>query len=145
MAKGHLCQLVCDRETRERYQSPRVERNRYRVRPNGSVSTLFVCITLISPPRSRMWNGTRGDRELQVQDGQASSHDGRAFRTVERWRDENDRSMAIVQDQHRITSVKEGMGEYDLRRMANEVYFETFTDARWYMKRRCKFGRYRGS
>ncbi len=54
------------------------------------------------------------------------SNDGE-MRTIDRW--------LLSRINNRITSVKEGMGEYDLRRMANEVYFETFTDARWYMRR----------
>lgn len=35
----------------------------------------------------------------------------------------------------RMTQVLEGMEEYDLRRLANEVYFEMTNDIRWYTRR----------
>jgi leucyl-tRNA synthetase len=35
----------------------------------------------------------------------------------------------------RIKTIRKGMEEYDLRNMANEVYFETLTDVRWYVRR----------
>jgi leucyl-tRNA synthetase len=34
-----------------------------------------------------------------------------------------------------MTSVTEGMKEYDLRMMANEIYFEMMNDLRWYTRR----------
>jgi len=35
----------------------------------------------------------------------------------------------------RILRIQEGMKDYDLRRMANEVYFEIVNDLRWYLRR----------
>ena len=35
----------------------------------------------------------------------------------------------------RITTIRDGMREYDLRSMANEVYFEMLNDVRWYIRR----------
>jgi len=36
---------------------------------------------------------------------------------------------------NRAAAIKEAMKDYDLRRMANEAYFETLTDVRWYVRR----------
>lgn len=35
----------------------------------------------------------------------------------------------------RVKGIRTGMGQYDLRNMANEVYFEMFSDVRWYLRR----------
>jgi leucyl-tRNA synthetase len=36
---------------------------------------------------------------------------------------------------NRAGTIAEAMNDYDLRRMANETYFETLADVRWYMRR----------
>ncbi|MDD1769389.1 MAG: leucine--tRNA ligase, partial [Methanomassiliicoccales archaeon] len=36
---------------------------------------------------------------------------------------------------NRIETIRKGMKEYDLRNMANEVYFEMLNDVRWYLRR----------
>ncbi len=36
---------------------------------------------------------------------------------------------------NRAAAIQRSMGEFDLRRMANEAYFETLSDVRWYIRR----------
>ncbi len=47
--------------------------------------------------------------------------------TVDRW--------LLSRMNNRIIVIQKAMEQYDLRKMANEVYFETFNDIKWYIRR----------
>ncbi|MDH7508027.1 MAG: leucine--tRNA ligase [Methanomassiliicoccales archaeon] len=49
------------------------------------------------------------------------------FKHIDRW--------MLSRLNSRIRAVREGMRDYDLRRLANEVYFEMINDIRWYLRR----------
>ena len=52
---------------------------------------------------------------------------GSSESTVDRW--------LLSRMNNRITIIQKAMEQYDLRKMANEVYFETFNDIKWYIRR----------
>lgn len=49
------------------------------------------------------------------------------FKHIDRW--------MLSRLNSRIRAVREGMKDYDLRQLANEVYFEMINDIRWYLRR----------
>jgi leucyl-tRNA synthetase len=53
--------------------------------------------------------------------------EGEDLNIVDRW--------LISRMNARVQTISKGMIEFDLRRMANEVYFETLNDVRWYVRR----------
>lgn len=65
----------------------------------------------------------------------------RVLRTVEELKALSGTEAAVVDRwllsrmNHRAAAINEAMEEYDLRRMANEAYFETLSDVRWYVRR----------
>ncbi|HHT74850.1 MAG: leucine--tRNA ligase [Methanomassiliicoccaceae archaeon] len=52
---------------------------------------------------------------------------GTESKTIDKW--------LISRMNNRAGTIAEAMNDYDLRRMANETYFETLADVRWYMRR----------
>ncbi|WP_019176906.1 leucine--tRNA ligase [Methanomassiliicoccus luminyensis] len=52
---------------------------------------------------------------------------GSEVKSVDRW--------LLSRMSNRAAAIQKAMEEFDLRKLANEVYFETLTDLRWYMRR----------
>lgn len=69
---------------------------------------------------------TRIERVLRAVD-ELKSLDGAEKMSVDAW--------LISRLNSRVGAINEAMDDYDLRRMANEVYFETLADVRWYIRR----------
>lgn len=69
---------------------------------------------------------TRIERVIRTVD-ELKSMVGTEQTIIDRW--------LISRMNNRSGSITEAMSDYDLRRMANDVYFETLADIRWYIRR----------
>jgi len=69
----------------------------------------------------------RIDRIIKTIDELRSLNGMGEFRHIDRW--------MLSRLNSRIRAVREGMKDYDLRQLANEVYFEMINDIRWYLRR----------
>jgi leucyl-tRNA synthetase len=69
---------------------------------------------------------SRIDRIIRTLD-ELKSLNGTEVQNADRW--------VLSRLSNRARTIRSAMDEFDLRRMANEVFFETLADMRWYMRR----------